>query len=221
MEECSTQRPDCLVSKKQTQCPVYGRLLESRGRSENSYLHSFRKPNRPALSYPGSPDIYIYVYIYIYIHTQTHTHTHMVKVKVKQSLYRPRQTLRFPGVGGSQISRQSVREGGTFVNPMNGHLYPSRYISGTHFCQKLRLTQGRSTAKRITSITPSGIEPATFRLVAQCSTNSSTACLYKYIEPNKLIILLFWTHFSRYILIIFYHIDVWFPSVSLPSSCLA
>ena len=53
-----------------------------------------------------------------------------------------------------------------------GHLYPSGNIPGTHFRQRLSRPQGNSAAGRIKSMKnsndTSGIEPATFRLAAQC-----------------------------------------------------
>ena len=51
-----------------------------------------------------------------------------------------------------------------------GLLHPPGNIPGTHFCLRLSRSQGHSAAERVTSIpmTPSGIEPATFRLVARC-----------------------------------------------------
>jgi hypothetical protein len=52
------------------------------------------------------------------------------------------------------------------------HLYHPGNIPGTHFCQRLSRTQGHNTARRIMSMKnyndTSGIEPATFKLVAQC-----------------------------------------------------
>jgi hypothetical protein len=47
-----------------------------------------------------------------------------------------------------------------------GRLYPPGNTPGTHFCQRLSRPQGHSVAERI--MTPSGIEPAILRLVAQC-----------------------------------------------------
>jgi hypothetical protein len=66
---------------------------------------------------------------------------------VKQSLYRCGQAQRVPGVWGSQISRQSPHESGEVVSQAAWKDYVKLW--------KIPLT-------------PSGIEPATFRLVAQC-----------------------------------------------------
>jgi len=51
-----------------------------------------------------------------------------------------------------------------------GRLYFPRNILDTHFCQRLSRSQGHSAAGRIMSMKNSNdtIEPATFRLIAQC-----------------------------------------------------
>jgi hypothetical protein len=70
-----------------------------------------------------------------------------------------------------------------------GRLYPQGNIPGTHFCQRLSRTQGHSATGRIMSMTPSGIEPATFRFVAQCliqlrhlGSGEYLDCIYIYIS---------------------------------------
>jgi hypothetical protein len=70
------------------------------------------------------------------------------------------------------ISRKSAHEGGKVVSPKHQPPLPPGEIPGTRFCQRLNRPQGHSAARRSksvkNSITPSGIEPATFRIVAQC-----------------------------------------------------
>jgi hypothetical protein len=46
----------------------------------------------------------------------------------------PLQALRVAGVRGSQISRQSVHEGGKVVRPTHRLSLPPENIPGTHFC---------------------------------------------------------------------------------------
>jgi hypothetical protein len=61
-------------------------------------------------------------------------------IKLKQFLYRPGQSLRFPGGWGSQFSRYSVNEGGRFVSRTHRPpLFPVN-IPGNHFWIDLRVT---------------------------------------------------------------------------------
>jgi hypothetical protein len=80
-----------------------------------------------------------------------------VKVKVKQSHW---QALRVPAGWSSQILTQSARESDkVFSLTHRPHLLPGN-IPSTHFCYKLSRPKGH--------ITPSGIDPATFRFAGQC-----------------------------------------------------
>jgi hypothetical protein len=93
-------------------------------------------------------------------------------VKVKQSHYRPGEALRVPGGWGSQISRQSAYEGGKVVSPTNGSPLPPRNYSWYSFLLEVESTPGpycgrKDYVNKNIPVTPSGIEPATFRFVAQ------------------------------------------------------
>jgi hypothetical protein len=103
----------------------------------------------------------------------------------KQSHCRPGQVHRFPGGWSSQISRHSALEIGKVVSPthmpplpppplpqemflvhisVRGWVNPSAIVRPEGLCQWKKLP-----------MTPSGIEPATFRLVAQCLNHCATA----------------------------------------------
>jgi hypothetical protein len=97
----------------------------------------------------------------------------IVKVEVKQSLYRAGQAVRVPGGWGSQISRQLAYEGAKVVSPMDRPPLTPRKYSWYSF-----LLRGWADPRAIVRpeglcqwkipLTPLGIEPPTFQLVAQC-----------------------------------------------------
>jgi hypothetical protein len=98
-----------------------------------------------------------------------------VKVKVNESHYRPGQALRVPGSWGSQILRQSAHKSDKIVSSTHRPPYPTGSIPGTHFCYRLSRPQGHivrpdGLCEWKIPVTPSGIEPATFRLLKLLST---------------------------------------------------
>jgi hypothetical protein len=89
--------------------------------------------------------------------------------KLKKSLYMPGRAQRVPGGWGSQILRQSAHEGGKVVSPTHRPLSPP-----TKYCWYSLLLEAESSpgpkglCQWKVPMTQSGIETATFRLVAQC-----------------------------------------------------
>ena len=90
------------------------------------------------------------------------------KVKVKQSHYRPGQTLRVPGGWCSRISWQSAHEGGRVVRTTHRPPLPPRKNSGYAFLLQAESTpEPEGLCQWKIQMTLSGIEPMTFRLIAQ------------------------------------------------------
>jgi hypothetical protein len=89
---------------------------------------------------------------------------------VMQSLYRPRQDLRIPGVLGSQISTHSAHEKCSGFAPTHRPLLTSRKHFWYSFLLEFELTQGYSVAGRIMSMKnfKDTIGIRTFRHVAKC-----------------------------------------------------
>jgi hypothetical protein len=98
-----------------------------------------------------------------------------VKVKIKnlkQSHYRPGQAQSASGGWGSEISIQSAHEGCKVVSPTPGRLYPKEIflvlISPRSWIIPRAIMWPEGLCQRKIPMKPSGIELATFRLVAQC-----------------------------------------------------
>ena len=80
------------------------------------------------------------------------------------------QPLRFPGGWGSEISRQSAHEVGKVVSPTHCPL-PTKKVSLVHISVRDWVDPRvilRPEGCQWKIPTPTGIEPATFRLVMQC-----------------------------------------------------
>ena len=79
------------------------------------------------------------------------------------------RNLRFP----DYVTK--AQNSGKVVSLTHRPFLPPGNTPGTHFCYRLSRSQGQSAIGRIMSMTPSGIQPATFQFVAQHLNHCATA----------------------------------------------
>jgi hypothetical protein len=118
---------------------------------------------------------------------RSHVTAHVHLVWAKQSLNRPRQALGVPGSCDSQIYRQSDHEGGKVVNPKHRPpVHPRKHSWHYSFLFENESIQGQKWGRKYCQweipMTPWGIEPTAFRLVAQCPTNDHHLLCTKIIK---------------------------------------
>ena len=125
--------------------------------------------------------------------------TAVTSYKIMKSLYRAGQALRVPGSRGSQISRHSSHDGGKVVSPTPRPPLPPPQeiflvlISARGYINPRAIVRPEGLCKWKIPMTPSGVEPATFCLVAQCLNQLRTVSqmYYKRYKCSYVIIVIF------------------------------